>query len=142
MLVDERAVRENGPRPAAERDDVRGLDCQSIAERCAFDFTKLRLAVFVNYHLRCAPFAFFDKLIQINHRAGESAGECCGDGRFARAHEARDDDWLCALAHLSITDSSNSKNSGKETPTHSLAPTISDSPSAMSAAIAKAIAMR
>src|SRR5690242_19626662 len=81
-----------------------------------------------------------DFVVEVDERKIESCGECACDFRFTASHETDDDDWSFEL-HLSTNESSNSKNSGKETAAASER-RISVSPRAMSAATEKAIAIR
>src|SRR5918912_2512484 len=141
-LCDQCAVLFDSPRAAAERhDDTARIRLYKSTQGARLHLTKLLFTVFIYDLLRGASLPLADELIEVNHATTESPRESGGERSLACGHEARDEDALVEVTHRSRTDARRWKNSGKETPTHS-APSISDSPSAMSAATVKAIAIR
>ena len=81
-----------------------------------------------------------DHFVEVDQRQIKPPRELACDFAFAATHKTDDDDWSAGF-HLTISDWSKSKNSGKETAADS-EPRISVSPSAIRAATEKAIAMR
>src|SRR5205085_11849513 len=147
VVCDECTVARDGPSTAAEGDDARAC-VEGEGEGGSFDLAEVRFAVFVNDRGHGATFACGDKLVEVEPHALKSGSERAGNGRFADAHEAGDDDARlgrhCSskvCCHRSSTESKSTKNSGKEMRTES-APARVDLPLAMSAATAQAMAMR
>src|SRR5215204_1914783 len=138
---DECAVALKRPRAAARGDDARRARFKLAPQGARLGLAEVGFALGIYQLAGPAPFHLGHGVVEVEEGDAEQTRERAPHGRLARAHEARDDDASAGL-HLSVTDSSSGKNSGKETATHSSAPSISVSPSAASAATAKAIAMR
>src|SRR5215831_3847961 len=107
---------------------------------------KGRLAITGNHLRRRSALLLGKETVKVDEFSVQLPREFLADRGFATGHETENDDAFhlesrCRLNHRSVTESSNSKNSGKETATHS-APMISVLPSATRPAIANDIAIR
>jgi len=135
--VDRRAILRIDERPAAGRDD-RVARVQLILEHGALDRPEVRLAAPREDVRDRHMLARFDHFVDVRRAPVEPRRQRARDGRLAGRHEAHEIDLVRLHA---ISRSSVSKKSGYEIATAS-APSIVDGPSAASAAIANAIAIR
>jgi len=140
VLVDQLTIDLRNPGATAERDHTLLAAFEELVQDLCFDRAKSRFAVFANKLGGGSSVLVRDHAVEVHHWQSEPARECACDCGFAATHKTDDDDWTGGF-HRWISESSSLKNSGKETATDS-EPWISVSPSAMSAATEKAMAMR